>query len=42
MNLKEWDQVSHLCKDCDEAYGNPRMILMHNGVEPWKIQPMVK
>ena len=42
MNVKEWDQVSHLCKDCDEAYGNPRMILMNNGVEPWKIQPTVK
>jgi len=33
MNVKEWDQASHLCKDCDEAYGNPRMILMNNAFQ---------
>ena len=36
MNVKEWDQASHLCKECDETYGNPRMILMNNIPEPWK------
>jgi hypothetical protein len=42
MNVKEWDQASHLCKECDEAYGNPQMILMKNNVDPWKVQLMVK
>ena len=42
MNVREWDQASHLCKDCDEAYGNPRMILMNHGPDPWKIQLMTK
>jgi hypothetical protein len=36
MNVKEWDQASHLCRDCDESYGNPRMILMNQVPEPWK------
>jgi hypothetical protein len=36
MNVKEWDKAGHLCKDCDEAYGSPRMILMNQVPEPWK------
>jgi hypothetical protein len=39
MSLKEWDKASHLCRDCDETYGNPRMILMNHVPEPWKTLP---
>jgi len=37
MSTREWDRASHLCKDCDETYGNPRMILMNHIPEPWKV-----
>jgi hypothetical protein len=42
MTLREWDQAGHLCQECEESYGTPGMILMNNGLEPWKTQPTAK
>lgn len=42
LTMREWEQTSHLCEECEESYGNSGMILMTNGVEPWKTQPTVK
>lgn len=42
LTPREWDHAGHLCKDCEESYGNTSMILMPNGVEPWKTQPTAK
>ncbi len=42
LTVRQWDQAGHLCKDCDESYGSPGMILMNNGVELWKTQPTAK
>jgi hypothetical protein len=42
MTPKEWDRVGHLCRECEESYGTPGMILMNNGLEPWKTLPTAK